>query len=120
MERDMDLVRQVLLEIEKQPFTGDWIDLSIDSHTPEEITYHVMILFEAGLIEAEEVSDFSNVDWKPIRLTWEGHEFLEAARDDSRWKKATSTVLQRAGGIAFDVLKQLLTKLMMEQVFPSP
>jgi hypothetical protein len=120
MKRNMDLIRQILLEIEKQPFTGGWVDLSIEHYTPEELTYHVMILCEAGLIEAKDLSNHSGMDWKPTRLTWEGHEFLEAARDNSRWKKATSTVLEKVGGIAFDVLKQLLMKLMMEQVFPSP
>lgn len=120
MKRDMDLVRQVLLEIEKQPSTSVWVDLSIEDYTPEEITYHVMILCEAGLIEAKDLSNHSSMIWKPTRLTWEGHEFLEAARDNSRWKKATSMVLEKAGGIAFDVLKQLLMKLMMEQVSPSP
>ena len=120
MKRDMDLVRQILLEIEKQPFSGGWIDLSIEGHTPEGISYHVMILHEAGLVEALDLSSSGNIKWKPTSLTWEGHEFLEAARDNFRWKKATSTVLEKAGGITFGVLKQMLTKLMMEQVFPSP
>ena len=120
MKRDMNLVRQVLLEVEKQPFTGSWIDLDIEGYTPETVTYHVMILYEAGLIEAMDLSTFGGSVWKPTSLTWEGHEFLEAARDSSRWKKATSTLLEKTGGIAIDVLKQLLLKLMTEQVLPSP
>jgi YD repeat-containing protein len=115
----MDLVREILLEIESQPFTGEGLDLSIEGYTPEEITYHVMILCEAGLIDSEVLSTFSGTDWRPTRLTWDGHEFLAAARDESRWKTATSTVLEKAGGLAFEVLRQLLMKLMMEQVLPS-
>jgi hypothetical protein len=117
MERDMDLARQILLEIEKQPHTGKWIDLDIEGHSPEEVSYHVMILHEAGLVEAYKIATYAYTDWKPTRLTWEGHEFLEAARDNTRWEKATSTMLEKAGGIAFDILKQLLIQLMKSQVF---
>ena len=116
MKRNMNLVRQILLEVEKQPFTGEWVDLELEEYTPEEITYHVIILYEAGLIQAQDLSTFGGVDWKPTRLTWQGHEFLETAKDDTRWKKASSIMLEKGGGMAFDVLKQLLTNLMMSQV----
>lgn len=39
MKRDTDLVRQILIEIEKQPFTGGWIRLEIDDYDCGEISY---------------------------------------------------------------------------------
>lgn len=57
MKRDMDLVRLILLEIEKS--TEDprsEIRLQIPNYTFEQISYHVMILHEAGLIEADDLS----------------------------------------------------------------
>jgi hypothetical protein len=36
------------------------------------------------------------------RLTWEGHEFLDAARDEKRWKKAMSTVKEKGGTITIE------------------
>lgn len=120
MKRNMDLVRQILLEIEEQPFTSKWLDLEIDGFTREEITYHVMILYEAGLLEAVNLTTHGGIDWRPTRMTWEGHEFLEAARDDSRWQRAKSTMMEKAGGITFEVLKQLLMNLMMNQILPTP
>jgi hypothetical protein len=121
MKRDMDLVRQILLEVEEQPFTGKWLNLEIDGgFTRQEITYHVMILYEAGLLEAVNLTTHGGKNWRPTRLTWEGHEFLEAARDNSRWQKAKSTMMEKAGGITFEILKQLLMKLMMNQILPTP
>ena len=120
MKRDMDLVRLILLEVEEQPLTGKWLDLEIDGFTREEIIYHVMILHEAGLLKAINLSSGNGIDWKPMRLTWDGHEFLEAARDDSRWQKAKSTMMEKASGITFEVLKQLLMRLMMDQILPTP
>lgn len=45
-------------------------------------------------------------------LTWEGHEFAEAARDERRWKNAMGIVAERSGNITLDVMKQLLVSLM--------
>lgn len=110
MKRDMDLVRQMLLEIEKHPYTGDWVELAIDGSSPEEITYHVILLHEAGLIEADDVSTMSNIEWRPKRPTWQGHEFLDAARDDTRWSKAKDA-MGKVGGFVFEIGKQVLLEL---------
>jgi hypothetical protein len=110
MKRDMDLARLILFEIEKQPYTGKWVEINIDKYDPEEITYHILLLVEAGLIEADNLSDLSGVDWKPKRLTWEGHEFLDAARDDTRWNQAKVT-MGKIGGFVFEIGKQVLIDL---------
>ena len=57
MKRDMDLARLILLKIEQ---TADdprsWINLEVPDYTPAEVSYHVMILNEAGLIDACDLS----------------------------------------------------------------
>jgi hypothetical protein len=45
-------------------------------------------------------------------LTWQGHEFAEAARDETRWKKAMGMVADKGGSITLAVLQQLLISLM--------
>ena len=45
-------------------------------------------------------------------LTWAGHDFAEAARDETRWKNVMKTVKEKGGSVTIDVLKALLTKLM--------
>ena len=41
----------------------------------EEIQYHIRLLAEAGLIEADEIVPGQ---WWPERITWMGHELLDA------------------------------------------
>jgi hypothetical protein len=48
MERDMDLVRQILLRLEKRTDTGP---LQIDGYTAEQIGFHVWLMNDAGLIK---------------------------------------------------------------------
>lgn len=45
-------------------------------------------------------------------LTWDGHEFLEAARDDSLWEKAKRLVLEKTGTLTFEALKLALMEAM--------
>ena len=44
-------------------------------------------------------------------MTWEGHEFADAARDETRWKKAMGIVEEKGGAVTLDVLKELLLHL---------
>jgi len=88
MKRDMDLIREMLLEIEANPDPMDGPSLDIGGRSRDEISYHVMLMHQAGLIDAWDCSSVDEICWYPKDLTWEGHEFLEAARDPARWQKA--------------------------------
>jgi hypothetical protein len=107
----MDLVRELLRRIEEHPEAELPDRLQFDGKTEEEVSYHVMLAYEAGFIEALDASSTSGIDWMPQRLTWEGHEFLEATRDDGLWKKAKDTTLSKGGGLTLDVLKAVLVEL---------
>jgi len=82
----------------KTPFDGGPLELEIEGRSPEEITYHVMLLDEAGLIKAFNFSGDQFTDWRPSHITWAGHEFLNAARDSGRWNKAKALVKENGGG----------------------
>jgi hypothetical protein len=110
MKRDLDIVRGILLEIEKQSSWNSEINLQFDAYSPEEVSYHVMLLHEAGLIVGTDLSSFSDLQWIPVRLTWQGHEFLDAAKDDNRWSKAKAA-MGKVGGFVFEIGKQLLIEL---------
>lgn len=107
MKRNMELVKEILSEVEARFDGGRPIELDIDGHSPEEISYHVMIMAEGGLLDAIDASarDF---DWRARRLTWQGHEFLAAARNDTVWRKALQLVKDKGASVPFEVLKQLL------------
>jgi hypothetical protein len=111
MKRDMDLIRQILLKIEEHPYDLDWVELELEGYSPREISYHVMLLAQASLIEADNLSTFGDPQWEAKSLTWQGHEFLEAAKDESRWNKAKKLVKEKGGGMIFEVLKTSLIEL---------
>src|ERR1035437_6029864 len=108
MKMDTDLVRQILLKVEEFPFDGSFHDVEIEGRTENEISYHVMLLHEAGLIEALDLSTLSGVCWKPQRLTYTGHQFLDAARSDTVWQKARTWMLKATGTLTLEGLKLAL------------
>jgi len=62
MQRDMDLVRELLLEIDKEPQLDGrrWLpgkNISIDGYSPEEIAYHLNMLVEAGYVTGQTTMD---------------------------------------------------------------
>jgi Hypothetical protein (DUF2513) len=118
MKRDMDLARAILLKIEEHPDSDGigWVSLEIEGRSDREIGYHVMLLHEADLLEAIDASDSEGSDWRPVRLTWAGHEFLDAARQEGRWQKAKEIVKEKTGGLSFEAIKALLIKWMTDAV----
>jgi hypothetical protein len=117
MKREPDLIRQILLELEKEPYQGQPIPIKMDEYSNDEIVYHVMLLNEAGLIEAFDLG-IGDVSWMPVRLTWSGHEFLDAARDDERWNRAKEVMADQGEGVSFEVLKELLMDMLRSDSRP--
>ena len=71
---------------------------------------------EAGLIDALSFSSGSELDWRPVSLTWAGHDFMDAARDEHRWDRAKRTIKEKAGAVGFEVLKAVLVSLARGQL----
>ncbi|WP_262299674.1 DUF2513 domain-containing protein [Microvirga sesbaniae] len=113
MKRDMDLIRNLLLTLESSdrdpnkpmPLSSKDADLELEGYTSEQVDYHVMLLYEAGFIRHHGVHEGEVVF---SRLSWEGHEFLDAIRDPEVWKK-TKEGASKVGGFGVGLIKDLAT-----------
>ncbi|MBY3122632.1 DUF2513 domain-containing protein [Rhizobium laguerreae] len=109
MKRDMDLVRDLLLQIEEfdQGFGGD-VEIEVGDHEPQVIAEHLRLLLEARLIEGDAVPDdqYALDHIVPTRLTWSGHDFLDSVRDPEIWRKTKEGALS-AKGFTLDLLRDL-------------
>ncbi|MCH8876710.1 MAG: DUF2513 domain-containing protein [Chloroflexi bacterium] len=111
MKRDMDLVRKILLRLEGVPFEERSSEIDMQGYDQQTVSFHIMLLDEAGLVKGIDASGVAEIYWFADRLTWEGYEFLEASKDDENWKRATSLVASKGGGMVFEVLKQVLVAM---------
>lgn len=90
VKRDMDYVRELLLQIEADPrFDGtSWFTLTetdefSGGHSTEELGYHLTMLVEADFIRGQLGFGMPAIS----KLTWKGHEFLDDIRDPDIWDR---------------------------------
>lgn len=113
MQRDMDLVRRILIGLENGSVGPDPNNVPIDGYAQDQIGYHVFIMMEAGLVHGEMVASpgcGQLPQASPYSLTWNGHEFLDSAREESRWNQARQ-LLNKVGGASIQIWIAVLTDL---------
>lgn len=113
MQRDMNLVRHLILAIEASPSGFAPRNLKVDGYTHEEIGYHLHIMLQAGLIQGADVTSHGAKSPEAIAtsLTWAGHEFADAARNNELWAKAMEQTKEKVGSATIELILKLLAHL---------
>ena len=108
MKRDMDLVRQLLMEIEQE---SQWPHGQCITTEDASKSYHLHLLIQSGLAEGKEslVMGGEPPQFLISGLTWQGHEFLSASADQGRWSQFKKSAGTGLGSIPFPVIVKLLT-----------
>lgn len=110
MKRDLDLIKDLMLAFEKMP-PGEVVQtLSMEGqHEAVEVLEHIALLVQAGLLEGEchpdprmEGGGFFAIH----RVTWPGHDFLDAVRNDTVWN-VTKERLKQVGSWTFSLVVEL-------------
>ena len=108
MKRDMNLVRQLLMEIEQE---SQWPHGHCITTEDTSKSYHLHLLIQSGLVEGKEslVMGEEPPQFLISGLTWQGHEFLSASADQGRWSQFMKSAGTGLGSIPFPVIVKLLT-----------
>jgi hypothetical protein len=117
MKRDMDLVRAILLELEKHPAGFAPPKITIEGYTDDQIAYHAHIMWQEGLVNAIDMKHLGSKgpEAKISGLTWQGHEFIDAAREPSRWQQAKA-IVGKTGEASIHVWFAVLTDLVKKNL----
>jgi hypothetical protein len=92
-------------------------DLTGKGHEIQAIHYHIRLLHDAGLVEADEIVPGQ---WWPERMTWSGYEFLDAARNEELWRETKEAVEKKAGSAPFQVFHELLLRGLRTRLEKTP
>lgn len=113
MKRDMNLIRLLLLETEGEEPKPD-----LSNYSEGQRIYHSALLIEAKLIHGVIRTDATGHPngTVRIRLTWAGHEFLDAARNDKIWHKAGEHIKKSGVDVTISLLEELLKQLLKQSL----
>lgn len=115
MKRDMDLIRLQLMRVE-----GEEPEPDLSAYPEQQKVYHMALLIEAGLVLGGVINNeigFPTVT-SAVRLTWAGHEFLDASRNETTWQKVTKKMKGSGYSLSFEVVKTLLVEFTKDQFKP--
>ncbi|MDF2950541.1 MAG: hypothetical protein K0S18_124 [Anaerocolumna sp.] len=115
MKRDMDLIRKILFDLEKQSDGTPVYDLEIDGHSDKEVAYHCKLLYDAGYVlnyDASYADGDYLIGFGVGSISWDGHELIDTIRNDTVWNKTKDTVVKNGLSMTVDVIKEIATSIL--------
>jgi hypothetical protein len=106
MRRDLNLVREALLKVEADGPQTPW-----QGKESPEIIYNYALAIEAGLLEGNVVHNHDGQigGAQAMKLTWAGHDWLDAVRGEDVWRHAMSKATSVGGSLTFEMVKSVAT-----------
>jgi Hypothetical protein (DUF2513) len=104
MNRNMDLVREMLIEISEGTFR-------IGKPPRTGVEYHLELLVHAKYVQgvtidlAHDGRYFTNMNFP--RLTWDGNEFLDTIRQTSVWEQVKSVAKEKGVGLTIESIAKI-------------
>ncbi len=110
MKRDFDLIRRIMTDIENASAGVEIDNITYPGEYDQAtINEHIGLLIDERFIKGITHKAVGGIDAFHITgLTWKGHDFIDAAKDDAIWTKAKETVLKPTVAITFSLLLEWL------------
>lgn len=91
MKRELDLLREILLETEEKLRFGDVMEASEYSLSdPESLRYHLELLVKEQFLDGYIPEPVAKGEIHSVTIsgiTWNGHDFLDQIREPDVWDK---------------------------------
>lgn len=118
MKRNLDLIRTILLKIEKQEIEGFMLSDIIDNEcSMQEAQYHIDLLEDAKFIilggsSLGKSNDGIFKNYIIIRMTSLGHDYLDSVRDSSIWEK-TKEKCSKVESVSLGIIQNVASNLIL-------
>ncbi len=118
----MDLVRRILLALEAREHGYAPGGFTIAGYDQDVIGHHVWLMEQGRLITAVKttVHGDASPNALPITITWAGHDFLDAVRNDRVWGKVRTELKDKAITLPFTLLQDLALKILAAHIGLPP
>jgi hypothetical protein len=113
LKRDLGLVRELLIQIEEE-YEGlayEFEPKEGSEHNNDHVHYHLRLMIDAGLIIGKNTSTFDGSSTLIKGITWQGHDFLDASRNEKVWDDANKKAEENGSplkSLPFEIAKELI------------
>jgi hypothetical protein len=110
MKRNWDVIRELLAKVEECTLPTDMVRLAdFPEERQAEISYHMALLIEAGLVQGQVVKTIGPEvkDFFAQKLTWSGHELIDSIRSDTVWNKTKKVFVEKGVDMSIDLIKSV-------------
>lgn len=118
MRRDLDLVRDILIQVGEADGPVDYEDLG-NGRPAALVAYHCELMAQHGLIDLGLVQRDSGGDYVFLQvngLTWDGEDYLVAVADPGVWKRAKAEAAKVAKSVTFAAIKTAAVLIVEQQI----
>lgn len=119
MQRNLDLIRDILLFLEKQSGNVQFYQIADALHVPAEtLHYHLILMKESHLIillGGISVLTPTSRKYESVfirRITAEGYDYLDSIRSKDTWSKVKSTAVTAGKTAGIAVIQETMKKLL--------
>jgi len=118
MKRDMELCRKILFAVEEQYVDVAIHNLKIEGYSMEQVAYHCKILNEAGLVSyyKAQYGDNHILAFEVGSITWNGHEYLDTIRQDSRWDEIKTQIKSKSLPMTIEIITKVASSSIAETI----
>lgn len=102
--RDMELCRTIMLEAANQNRNGP-----IEGYSDDAIKYNKRLLIDKGYLKGKAIKSSDADSEIPLavfvtEITWEGHDFIDAIKDETNWVKVKDFLKDAGKQITIDTI----------------
>src|ERR1700722_16676492 len=111
----MDLIREILLEVERAPAMEMWSAVPLLGYDLKEVVAHIKLAQEADLVDARILMG-APPDACVLRLTNTGYDFLEASKQKTLWAQAKHQLVSQGLPLTVNTIRTVLQALIQHQL----
>lgn len=118
MRRDLDLARDILIQVGEADGPVDYEELG-NGRPAALVAYHCVLMAQRGLLDLGLVRRDSGGDYVILQvngLTWDGEDYLAAIADPGVWKRAKAEAAKVAKSVTFEALKTAAVLIVEQQI----
>lgn len=124
MKRDLEYLRKILITIEDADYdkTLSNVDFMTDKNSEKDFvlaSFHISLLLDADFIELEIEPTYMYSNWanyRILRLTNRGCDFLDSIKDDTIWSKTKTKLGTLLSSATLSIVSQVAQSIMKNQL----